>query len=70
MDLLIAATAHAHSSRLYTRNPDDFTGLHELIEVVSVWNYAAWRNARHVVLHGIAYHFGISDERLIEIDHY
>jgi toxin FitB len=36
MDLLIAATAHAHSARLYTRNPDDFTGLHDLIEVVSV----------------------------------
>jgi predicted nucleic acid-binding protein len=36
MDLLIAATAHAHSARLYTRNSDDFTGLHDLIEVVSV----------------------------------
>lgn len=36
MDLLIAATAHAHGARLYTRNPDDFVGLADLIEVVSV----------------------------------
>ena len=26
--------------------------------------------ARHVVLHEIAHHFGISDERLIELDRY
>ncbi|GAB2678200.1 type II toxin-antitoxin system VapC family toxin [Nocardia goodfellowii] len=36
MDLIIAATAHAHSARLYTRNPDDFVGLDELLEVVAV----------------------------------
>lgn len=36
MDLLIAATAHAHSARLYTRNPNDFDGLGDLIEVVRV----------------------------------
>lgn len=36
MDLLIAATAHAHSARLYTRNLDDFRGLEELIDVMSV----------------------------------
>lgn len=36
MDLLIAATAHAHSARLYTRNADDFTGLGNLVEVVTV----------------------------------
>lgn len=35
-DLLIAATAHAHGLALYTRNPDDFTGLGGLIEVVAV----------------------------------
>jgi predicted nucleic acid-binding protein len=34
MDLLIAATAHAHSARLYTRNIDDFVGLEDLVEVV------------------------------------
>ena len=28
------------------------------------------REVRHVVLHEIAYHFGISDERLIELDRY
>lgn len=36
MDLLIAATAHAHSAKLYTRNVDDFRGLDELVEVVAV----------------------------------
>lgn len=36
MDLLIAATAHAHAARLYTRNADDFDGLGDLLEVVSV----------------------------------
>lgn len=36
MDLLIAATAHAHDARLYTRNPDDFRGLDGLVEVVEV----------------------------------
>ena len=33
MDLLIAATAHAHDAVLYTRNPDDFAGLEGLIDV-------------------------------------
>jgi predicted nucleic acid-binding protein len=36
MDLLIAATAHAHSARLYTRNADDLAGLDDLIEIVAV----------------------------------
>ncbi len=36
MDLLIAATAHAHSARLYTRNPADLVGVEHLIEVVAV----------------------------------
>ncbi|MBV9088331.1 MAG: type II toxin-antitoxin system VapC family toxin [Mycobacteriaceae bacterium] len=36
MDLLIAATAHAHSARLYTRNTDDFDGLDDLVDVVTV----------------------------------
>jgi predicted nucleic acid-binding protein len=36
MDLLIAATAHAHSARLYTRNADDLIGIEHLIEIVSV----------------------------------
>ncbi len=35
MALLIAATAHAHSARLYTRNEGDFDGLHDLIDVVT-----------------------------------
>ena len=35
-DLLIAATAHAHSARLYTRNADDFAGLEDLVAVVAV----------------------------------
>jgi toxin FitB len=36
MDLLIAATAHAHGARLYTRNPSDFAGLEQLVDVVAV----------------------------------
>ena len=35
MDLLIAATAHAHSARLYTRNAADFLGLEDLVEIVA-----------------------------------
>lgn len=35
MDLLIAATAHAHSARLYTRNAEDFVGVENLVEVVA-----------------------------------
>ncbi|WP_245937783.1 cytotoxic translational repressor of toxin-antitoxin stability system, toxin of TAS system [Williamsia limnetica] len=35
-DLLIAATAHAHDARLFTRNPSDFAGLADLLEVVAV----------------------------------
>lgn len=36
MDLLIAATAHAHHARLYTRNASDLVGLEDLVEIVSV----------------------------------
>lgn len=36
LDLMIAATAHAHGATLYTRNPDDFMGLEGLLNVVSV----------------------------------
>ncbi len=36
MDLVIAATAHAHSAALYTRNPKDFVGLEDLVEVHAV----------------------------------
>ena len=36
MDLLIAATAHAHSARLYTRNAGDLAGIEHLIEIVAV----------------------------------
>ena len=32
-DLLIAATAHAHDTALYSRNPDDFAGLEGLVDV-------------------------------------
>jgi predicted nucleic acid-binding protein len=34
LDLLIAATAVAAGYPLYTRNPDDFAGLSDLVEIV------------------------------------
>ena len=36
VDLLIAATACSAGLPLYTRNPDDFRALHELVEIVQV----------------------------------
>lgn len=36
MDLLIAATAHAHGARLCTRNVRDFAGLEGLVEIIEV----------------------------------
>jgi predicted nucleic acid-binding protein len=36
MDLLIAATAHAHGARLYTRNAPGFAGLEGLVNVIEV----------------------------------
>jgi predicted nucleic acid-binding protein len=36
MDLLIAATAHAHGARLYTRNAADLVGLESLVDIVAV----------------------------------
>jgi predicted nucleic acid-binding protein len=35
-DLLIAATAHAHDARLYTRNAADLVGLDDLLEIVAI----------------------------------
>lgn len=35
-DLLIAAIAHANGLTLYTRNPGDFIGLEEVIQVITV----------------------------------
>lgn len=36
MDLLIAATAHAHGAALVTRNADDLRGLEDHVEIISV----------------------------------
>jgi toxin FitB len=36
MDLLVAATAKAHSARLYTRNAGDLVGLEGLVDMVAV----------------------------------
>lgn len=36
MDLLVAATAHAHGARLYTRSPDALRGAENLLEIVPV----------------------------------
>jgi toxin FitB len=36
IDLLIAATAHAHDAVIYTRNADDLAGLDDLITIAPV----------------------------------
>jgi hypothetical protein len=36
LDLLVAATACAADLPIYTRNPDDFQSLRQLVEVVAV----------------------------------
>ena len=36
MDLIIAATAHAHSARLYTKNSADLVGVESLVDVVAL----------------------------------
>jgi predicted nucleic acid-binding protein len=36
LDLLIAATAHAHAAQLYTRNADDLRGLEDVLEIITV----------------------------------
>jgi predicted nucleic acid-binding protein len=35
LDLLIAATAHAHGARLYTRNSQDLRGIEDLVDIAS-----------------------------------
>jgi hypothetical protein len=35
-DVLIAATAHPHEARLYSRNPGDLVGLERLVDIVAV----------------------------------
>jgi predicted nucleic acid-binding protein len=35
MDLLIAATAHAHKATVYTRNGGDFAGLEDMVSIVA-----------------------------------
>ena len=36
MDLLIAATAHAHGATIYTRNGADLTGIEDLVTIASI----------------------------------
>ena len=36
VDLLIAATAHAHGAAIYTRNADDLAGLEDLITIYAI----------------------------------
>lgn len=37
MGLLVAATAHTHGVPLFTRDPKDFVGLGDEIEIIAVW---------------------------------
>ena len=51
--------------------PDKITIFRRPIERVAGTGHDRLRDEiRHVVLHEIAHHFGISDERLIEMDRY
>ena len=51
--------------------PDKITIYRGPLERLYGWEPEVLRGQiRHVVLHEIAHHFGISDERLIEIDRY
>jgi predicted Zn-dependent protease with MMP-like domain len=51
--------------------PDKITVYSGPLERMSRGNEARLRaEVRHVVLHEVAHHFGISDERLIELDRY
>ncbi len=51
--------------------PDKITVFGGSLERLYGWDAGVLRGQiRHVVLHEIAHHFGISDERLIEIDRY
>jgi predicted nucleic acid-binding protein len=36
MDLLIAATAHAHGATIYTRNAADLVGIEDLVPVITI----------------------------------
>ena len=36
VDLLIAATAHAHGATLFTKNAEDLVGVEDLVEVVAI----------------------------------
>ena len=37
---------------------------------LTVENLAVVESVRHTVIHEVAHHFGISDERLVELDRY
>jgi predicted Zn-dependent protease with MMP-like domain len=51
--------------------PDKITIYRGPLERLYGWDSEVLRGQiRHVVLHEVAHHFGISDERLIEIDRY
>src|ERR1700694_2418585 len=51
--------------------PDKITIYRGPLERLYGWDSQVLRaQIRHVVLHEVAHHFGISDERLIEIDRY
>jgi predicted Zn-dependent protease with MMP-like domain len=51
--------------------PDKITIYRGPLERLYGWDPEVLRaQTRHVVLHEVAHHFGISDERLIEIDRY
>jgi predicted nucleic acid-binding protein len=60
LDLLIAATAHVHDARLYTRNAADLAAVDDLVDIVAVPE-ATGDDADHaLVIEGI-------DDRVLEV---
>lgn len=60
LDLMIAATAHVHEARLYTRNPADLAAVDDLVDIVGVRETAEDTGADPIVVEGV-------DDRVLKV---